>query len=124
MLAEKTSSANNTLDFEPNSNTQNRIMLPGMDGINLKSESLEQSVNFFNPPDNKCYFVIQLFLSDNTLLWQSDYILPGESINTITLNKKLNKGKYRNCKLIYNCFAIESKKQLNKGEVIIEITAN
>ena len=115
---------NNKLEFEASSDNKKRILLPGMDGINLKSETLEQAVNFYNPRENNCCFIMSLYLSDNTLLWQSDFLMPGESINTITLNTKLKKGKYRNCRLIYKCFSVESKKSLNSGEMMIEITAN
>lgn len=115
---------NNILDFEAVGDNDERIILPGMDGINLKSETFEQSVNFYNPKENDCCFIMSLYLSDNSLLWQSDFIMPGESLNTITLNTKLKKGKYRNCRLIYQCFNITNKSPLNNGEMIIEITSN
>lgn len=92
--------------------------------MNLKSGQLNQTVDFYNPAENNCYFQISLFLSDDTLIWKSDYIAPSEHITDITLHQELLKGLYPNCRLLYECYTLDAKSPLNSGEMILEINSN
>lgn len=112
-----------SLDFTPYNNTEDTITIPGIDGLNLKAEQLQQQVDFYNPPQNKCYFQISMFLSDGTLIWKSDYIAPSKKISEITLYKELQRGLYKNCRLVYDCYSLNDKSQLNSGEVKLEINS-
>lgn len=119
-----TQETTNTLDFSPyESGNANNISIPGMSGINLKAGQTNQIVDFYNPSKNECLFKMELFLSDGTLIWKSDYIAPSEHISEITLLQTLQKGIYKNCKLIYNCYTVDSKTPLNKGNVLLEINS-
>lgn len=118
-----TTSESKSLDFTPYGETSDTITIPGIDGLNLKSGQLKQKVDFFNPSENKCYFQISLYLSDGTLIWKSDYIAPSERISEINLYKELQRGLYKNCRLVYNCFSLKDKSQLNGGEVKLEINS-
>ena len=96
---------------------ENSISIPGYEGITLKADSLEQNVSLNNPIQNTCYFVITLCLKDGTMLWQSDYIKPGETSSPIALNQPLEKGNYPNAVLQYSCFKMDSEKTpLNGAE--------
>ena len=96
---------------------ENSISIPGYEGITLKAGSLEQTISLSNPVQNTCYFVITLYLEDGTLLWQSDYIKPGETSSPIVLNQPLEKGNYPNAVLQYSCFKMDSEKTpLNGAE--------
>ena len=113
-----------TLDFKEYEAYKNEsISIPGTTGLNFKSEQLSQTVDFYNPKNNPCYFVISLYLSDNTLIYKSDYLSPGEHINEITLNQKLKRGLYSNCRLLYECYTLENKSKLNSGDVKLEINS-
>lgn len=112
-----------TLDFIPNNSKGDSIIIPAINGMNMKSEQLQQKVDFSNPEENTCYFQISLYLSDDTLLWQSEYIAPSENITDITLNQKLERGVYQNCRLVYDCFLLDDKSKLNGGEVKLEINS-
>lgn len=112
-----------SLDFTPYNNTADTITIPGIDGLNLKAGQLNQQVDFCNPSQNKCYFQISLFLSDGTLMWKSDYIAPSAEISEITLYKELQRGLYKNCRLVYDCYSLNDKSQLNSGEVKLEINS-
>lgn len=112
-----------SLDFTPYNNTENTITIPGIDGLNLKAGQLQQQVEFYNPSENKCYFQISLFLSDGTLIWKSDYIEPSRKISEITLDKELQRGLYKNCRVVYDCYSLNEKSQLNSGEVKLEINS-
>ena len=121
--ADTTTTESKSLDFTPYNNTADTITIPGIDGLNLKAGQLQQQVDFCNPSQNKCYFQISLFLSDGTLMWKSDYIAPSEEILEITLVKELHRGLYKNCRLLYDCYSINDKSQLNSGEVKLEINS-
>lgn len=113
-----------TLNFTPAGEQQNNtITIPGMTGINLQSGQLEQVVDFHNPEENTCYFVLSLYLSDDTLIYQSGYLAPGERITEIKLNQPLQRGIYGKCRLVYECFALDNKYALNTGEVVLEINS-
>lgn len=114
----------NTLDFTPAGERQeNNIIIPGMTGIVMKSGQLEQTVDFHNPEQNACYFVLSLYLSDDTLIYQSDFLAPGEHITEIMLNQALQRGVYGKCHLVYECFTLDGKCPLNTGEVVLEINS-
>lgn len=117
--SEQTTPTQKTLDFEPYHDK--RINIPGFSGIHLESGQLNQKVSFYNPSDNNCYFVISLYLSDDTCIYQSDYIEPGEQLTDITLSQSLEKGLYKNCRLCYRCFSLDNKTELNGSTQTIVI---
>lgn len=112
-----------SLDFEA-LEEQEKITIPAVTGLNMTAGQLNQEVNFYNPETNSCYFQLSLYLSDDTLLYQSDLLKPAESINEIKLSQELKRGIYSNCRLVFDCFTMdEEKEKLNSGTVIMEITA-
>lgn len=114
----------NTLDFTPAGERHNNtITIPGMTGITMKAGQLQQTVDFYNPEHNACYFVLSLYLSDDTLIYQSGFLAPGEHITEIMLNQALQRGVYGKCRLVYECFTLDNKCALNTGEVILEINS-
>lgn len=118
-----TSTESNALDFTPYDKTSDTITIPGIDGLNLKARQLQQQVDFYNPSKNKCFFKISLYLSDGTMIWQSDYIAPSEQITEINLNQELQSGLYKNCRLVYDCFSLNEKTPFNSGTVKLEINS-
>jgi len=115
---------NKTLDFIPVVDApSDSITIPGVTGLNLKSGQLRQTVDFYNPKDNQCYFIISIYLSDDTLIYKSDYLAPAETITEINLLQTLQKGTYKNCRIVYNCYTLDNKAPLNSGNVKIEINS-
>lgn len=113
-----------SLDFVPATKNENNITIPAVTGLNMVAGQIQQTVDFYNPETNRCYFQISLYLSDDTLLYKSDYIEPSEHILDIALNQFLEKGLYRNCRMVFDCFAMDNEKSpLNSGEIIIEINS-
>ena len=101
---------------------ENSISIPGYEGIDLKADSLQQDVAFRNPAQNTCYFVMQLYLEDGSLLWESDYIRPGERSAPMVLTQALQKGTYSNAVLKYSCFKMdEEKTPLNGAKMKLTI---
>ena len=112
------------LDFIPAVGVpSNSITIPAVTGLNMKSGQLQQKVDFYNPKENQCYFVISIYLSDDTLIYKSDYLAPAETITEINLLQTLQKGTYRNCRIVYNCYTLDRKATLNSGNVKIEINS-
>lgn len=110
------------LDFTPAEESKS-IKIPAVTGIYMRAGELKQTVDFYNPQENNCYFVISLYLSDDTLIYKSDMIAPAEYIKEITLLQELKRGIYRNCRLVYNCYSLDNKTQLNGSNVVLEINA-
>ena len=118
------------------------ISIPGFESLDFKAGRKKQSVNFYNPEENTCYFRISLVLEqDNgaetgnasgdapgneqgaagsaeneTVLWTSDLIEPGEEVGSITLNKELESGEYPAI-LKYECFSLKDETPLNGSNV-------
>ena len=100
------------------------IAIPGYKSIRLKADTLEQSVNLYNPEVNDCYFVMSLILPDGTQVWQSKMIAPGKGLYTITLDKSIPAGIYENSILKYECLRRDDNlTKLNGSEVklILEV---
>ena len=117
------STADKVLDFVPAGDNNGRIQIPAVTGINMRAGQLEQTVDFYNPKENSCCFVITLCLSDDTVIYKSGMLAPGEHITAITLSQELQRGLYRNCRMIYNCYALDGKTQLSGSNVVLEINS-
>ena len=65
------STSDKVLDFVPAGDNNGRIQIPAVTGVNMKAGQLEQAVDFYNPKENNCYFVITLCLSDDTVIYKS-----------------------------------------------------
>lgn len=108
------------------------IAIPGYESLDFKAGTKKQSVSFYNPEENTCYFRISLVLkSDNgteaggtaadseakeEVLWTSNLIEPGESIKSIELTKGLESGEYP-AVLKYECFSLKDETPLNGSKV-------
>lgn len=80
------------------------ILLPGFGSLTLKAGALEQGLTIPNPAGNDCRVRMSLFLEDGTLLWESEYVLPGNSCEPVVLKKALAEGIYGNALLRFDCF--------------------
>jgi len=88
--------------------------------IQLKADTLEQSVRFENPLQNNCWLVITLSLEDGTVLWKSEELLPGQVVRSITLNQPLAAGEYENAVLSYQHWTHDDEKlPLNGAETLV-----
>ena len=115
------------------------ISIPGYESLELKAGTKKQSVNFYNPDDNTCFFRISLVLksddgseADGTAgdsvakeeaLWTSEMIEPGEHVKSIKLSKELESGEYT-ATLKYECFRLQDKSPLNGSNVELTLNVN
>ena len=90
-------------------------------GLTFVDGQSQQRVEFKNPIDNPCEFVISLYLGDGTHLFTTNPIKPGEIVNSVNLLHDLKPGTYKNAILVYDCYS-ENGEPLTRCEFIIEIT--
>lgn len=93
---------------------EGKIIIPGYAEMKMAANTKTQRVSMGNPASNDCYFVIALKLADGTLLYQSDYLKPGEGFYEIPLLQELQAGEY-DAVIEYNCYTLEDKSPLNGG---------
>ena len=86
---------------------------------------------------NTCFFRISLVIKDEpdtangeegnageeTVLWTSDFIEPGEHVKSIKLSKELESGEYT-ATLKYECFRLQDKTPLNGSNVELTLNVN
>ena len=80
------------------------IAIPGWEYINLKADSIDQCVNFRNPPENSCLFKMTLFVDDNEV-WASELTKPGYGFYDIQLSQSYPAGEHGG-KLIIQCYDV------------------
>ena len=79
-----------------------------------------QNLSFHNSPTNKCKFVVRMYLSDGTLVYETGAIEPGGKEVVNRLFTKLEKGTYENVLLCYDCFD-ETMNPVGRCEFTIKI---
>ena len=113
------------------------ISVPGYENLEFKAGTKKQSVSFYNPEENTCYFRISLVIkSDNgteaggtagdseakeEALWTSELIEPGEEVKSIKLSKELESGDY-SAMLKYECFSLKDETPLNGSNVELTLS--
>lgn len=113
------------------------ISIPGFESLEFKAGKTKQSVDFYNPDDNTCFFRISLVIKygadtangkkgnvgEETVLWTSEMIEPGEHVKSIKLSKELESGEYT-ATLKYECFRLQDKSPLNGSNVELTLNVN
>ena len=129
-----------SIEMNPN------IFIPGYESLDLKAGKKKQSVNFYNPEGNTCYFRISLVLEqgngaetgnasgdapgneqgasgsaeNETVLWTSELIEPGEQVKSIKLEQALESGEYP-ALLKYECFSLKDETPLNGSNIALTL---
>ena len=101
------------------------ILIPGYETLHFKANQIEQNVMFRNPEENHCSFKMSIYLADGTNIWTADDVLnPGEAFFRIDLERKLERGIYRNALMKYECYMLEDNIKLNGAELRVTIEVN
>ena len=128
-VEQKTEKDYSNIEMNPN------ISIPGYESLDFKTGKTKQSVDFYNPDENTCFFRISLVIKDETdtangeegnageetVLWTSDMIEPGEHVKSIKIGKELESGEYAAI-LKYECFSLKDKTPLNGSNVELMIS--
>ena len=94
-----------TVSTAPVEKLTDSISLPGYGGLNLEAGIKEQNLFLPNPAENFCQIRISLILEDDTVIWTSELVKPGEFAQVV-LNEALEAGEY-NAILRYECFQMD-----------------
>lgn len=114
-------SFNGSLDYKP-FDSDTAIMIEAVTGFEFKSGTLSQSVNIHNLEVNTYDIVICLYLSDGTLLYESNYLSPGDSLSDIQISNPLEAGIYKNSVIVYRiCTSDNTHSVVSQCEFPIEI---
>lgn len=98
------------------------IDITAYESLELKANTLEQSVRFDNPLENNCWLVITLSLEDGTVLWRSEELQPGQVVRSITMDRTLEAGEYENAVLSYQHWTYDKEKlPLNGAETLVTL---
>ena len=130
-VEQKTEKDYSNIEMNPN------ISIPGYESLDFKTGKTKQSVDFYNPDENTCFFRISLVIKDETdtangeegnageetVLWTSDMIEPGEHVKSIKFDKELESGEYAAI-LKYECFSLKDKTPLNGSNVELTLNVN
>ncbi|MDT3700849.1 MAG: tRNA (uracil-5-)-methyltransferase [Thermincola sp.] len=118
---ETTQAVNNTVVRPVAGGSDDSIAIPGFEKLVMKAGQAKQSVNFYNPEKNACYFRISFALADGTELFRSGMIKPGQTIDTIEISRLLEVGTYEKSVLQYDCYTLEGLQSLNGSKTILDL---
>lgn len=96
-----------TLDIDPNAgNWEGQtpedkggeavgIKIPGYPSITIQQDVTDVKMALLNPEGNPCYFKFTIVLKDTgEVIYESQYVPPGQSIEDVTLTRPLAEGEY------------------------------
>ena len=99
----------------------NEVVLQATTGLIFKAHTTKQEVNIENPEQNSYNLVISIYLGDGTLISESDYIKPGNTLSQIELSQSLEAGVYKNSVMVYRFYSSNSSGIVSQCELPIEI---
>lgn len=71
------------------------IKIPGYGKIYFPSSEKQVEMTLYNPKENTCYFVFELYIDDEEIpIYASEYIEPGKALTAISLKRELTQGTY------------------------------
>lgn len=95
------------------------IAIPGFDTLTFTANTTAQRVNFYNPEENSCLFLMTLYVGD-AQYWQSGYVEPGKGYYDIELSESLSAGEY-DAALLVQCYQ-QSGEALNSARIEFDLT--
>lgn len=112
------------MELSPDITENPNISYPGYGELSFKANKKKQDIYIHNPKENTCYFQMSLILSDGRMIWQSEYLEPGNAFNRIELSEALSKGTYENAVLQYDSYSITDGRPLNGSSINLTIKVN
>lgn len=105
-IGEPETYVNGDFGYEPVSDN-NGMILKAVTGIILKSDTIRQEFEIPNSSSNEYAINALIILSDDTIIYESGFLYPGETIEEIELYKSLDKGTYKNSTLLYKYYTVD-----------------
>lgn len=70
------------------------ILIPGYDTVVMDAGVTAMPMSIGNPKENDCLIKISILLEDETVLYQSEFIAPGQGMTEVPLSQSLDAGTY------------------------------
>lgn len=105
-------------DLDNVATTGKGIAIPGINSLVFRSDQTLQKVNFYNPSENSCLFLMTLYVNE-AVYWQSGFVEPGTGFYTIELLQALETGEYDGA-LRIQCFRSDGI-TLNSAKVTFDL---
>lgn len=100
----------------------NGMILKVVSGIKIKADAINQDFVIPNSSLNKYAISAFIILEDGTIIYESGFLYPGETIDNIDLYQSLKQGTYENSTLLYKFYTVDEPHTfVNKCEFPIEI---
>lgn len=94
------------------------ILITGFETMRLKAGTYSQDCDLlFNSSANDCAIIFSLYLPDGSIFFMSDPIEPGERVEHMEIDRKLEAGTYEGCRMVCDCQDSETKAALNGAEI-------
>ena len=101
---------------ETNGQPKKGTQIPGYSIAEMNAGDKTLKLSIGNPKDNKVGMFATLKLEDDTVLYESPLLKPGQGMTEVPLNESLEKGEY-NAKVVYQCVMLDEKNTpLNAAE--------
>lgn len=95
------------------------IAIPGFGALTFTADQTEQQVNFYNPKENNCWFLMTLYIEGREY-WRSGYVEAGKGYYSINLTEGIPAGTY-DAELHIRCFR-PSGEALNSARVSFRLS--
>lgn len=96
------------------SGEQQYIAVQGVTNMHFAANTLEQTVNFYNPKENECLMSIKIVADGHGTIFEKENIQPDYGLYAIRLNQELDAGIY-NANVIMAFTTLDGQTKLNSG---------
>lgn len=105
---------------EPDEDLQksaDEILITGFEKMRLKAGTFSQDCDLlYNSAANDCDIIFSLYLPDDTVFFVSDPVKPGDRVENMEIDQRLEAGTYEGCRMLCDCYDAETEKTLNGAE--------
>ena len=97
--------------------------IPGFTLISVTADATDVDAPFYNPSDNEVTLKLTLTLSDGSVLYESQELQPGETVDMMELSQSLAAGDY-DATLHYDVYAMnDDHTELNGADIAVTVRA-
>ena len=114
--------AGEVFEFEPEqvplmSSINSSISIPGFESLLIPANESTVPAYLYNPDNNQCYFEISILLSgEDTPLYKSSLVSPGQKLYEIKLSRTLDQGIYEAI-LHYKTYSLNDFSPMNGANI-------
>lgn len=93
------------------------ILITGFEKMRLTAGTYSQECDLlYNSAANDCSIIFSLYLPDGEVFFVSDPVKPGERVEHMEIDRRLEAGTYEGCRMLCDCYDSETETTLNGAE--------